>query len=92
MLLDAVDEVALFVYVFTGVYILAIFAYILTSWVQLPYSLRPVQRFLYEACEPYLRIWRRIVPMAGPIDLSPLVAVLVLFAAERIVVAVLDRL
>ena len=72
MLLDAVDEVALFVYVFTGVYILAIFAYILTSWVQLPYSLRPIQRFLNDVCEPYLRLWRRMLPFAmGPIDFSP---------------------
>ena len=54
MLLDAVSEVELFVNVFVDVYILAILAYILTSWVQLPYSLRPVQRFLYDVCEPYL--------------------------------------
>jgi hypothetical protein len=37
MLLDAVSEVELFVNVFVGVYILAILAYIITSWVQLPY-------------------------------------------------------
>ena len=39
---------------------LAILLYILTSWVRLPYSLEPVQRFLYDVCEPYLRLWRRI--------------------------------
>lgn len=93
MLLDAVSEVELFVNVFVGVYILAIFAYIITSWVQLPYSLRPVQRFLYDVCEPYLRLWRRLLPFArGPIDFSPMVAVLALFAFERILIAVLGRL
>jgi uncharacterized protein YggT (Ycf19 family) len=51
-----------------------------------------VQHFLYEACEPYLRMWRRILPMAGPIDLSPMVAVIALIAFNRIVVAVLERL
>ncbi|HVC87082.1 MAG TPA: YggT family protein [Gaiellaceae bacterium] len=93
MLLDAVTEVELFVNVFVGVYILAILAYILTSWVQLPYSLRPVQRFLYDVCEPYLRLWRRLLPFsAGPFDFSPMVAVFALIAVERIVIAVLDRL
>jgi len=48
MVLDAVSQGELFLNVFVGVYILTIFAYILTSWIQLPYSLRPVQRFLYD--------------------------------------------
>ena len=93
MLLDAVTEVELFVNVFVGVYILAILAYIITSWVQLPYSLRPVQRFLSELCEPYLRLWRRLLPFGmGPIDLSPMVGVFALIVAERIVIAILDQL
>jgi YggT family protein len=92
MVLDAVTEVELFVNVFVGVYILAIFAYIITSWVQLPYSLRPVQRFLYDLCEPYLRIWRRVLPPMGPLDLSPMVATLALIVVERIAIAILDRL
>jgi YggT family protein len=93
MLLDAVSEVELFVNVFVGVYILAILAYIITSWVQLPYSLRPVQRFLNELCEPYLRLWRRILPFSmGPIDFSPMVAVFALIAVERILIAILDHL
>jgi uncharacterized protein YggT (Ycf19 family) len=93
MLLDAVSEVELFVNVFFDVYILAILAYILTSWVQLPYSLRPIQRFLQDACEPYLRFWRRILPFrVGAFDLSPMVGVLALIAVERVLIAVLDRL
>jgi len=93
MVLDAISSVELFVNVFVGVYILAILAYILTSWVQLPYSLRPVQRFLYDLCEPYLRAWRRALPFsAGPIDFSPMIAVVALIVLERIVIAILGRL
>ena len=93
MVLDALTEVELFVNVFVGVYTLAILAYILTSWVQLPYSLRPVQRFLYELCDPYLRLWRRLIPVsAGPIDFTPMVAVIALILADRIFDAVLSRL
>jgi uncharacterized protein YggT (Ycf19 family) len=92
VVLDTVTQVELFLNVFVSVYVLVIFLYVLTSWIQLPYSLRGVQRFLYDVCEPYLRLWRRILPMAGPIDLSPMVAVIALIVVERIVVAILDRL
>jgi YggT family protein len=92
VVLDTVTAVEHFLDVFVGVYVLVIFLYVLASWIQLPYSLRPVQRFLYDVCEPYLRLWRRMLPMAGPIDLSPMVAVIALVVLERIVVAVLDRL
>jgi YggT family protein len=92
VVLDTVTAVEHFLDVFVGVYVLVIFLYVLASWIQLPYSLRPVQRFLYDVCEPYLRLWRRILPTAGPIDLSPMVAVIALVVAERVVVAVLDRL
>ena len=93
MVLDAIDQVELFVDVFISVYTLALFAYVLTSWVQLPYSLRPVQRFLYDACEPYLRFWRRVLPLStGPMDFSPIVGFLALIAFDRIAIAVLERL
>ena len=92
VVLDTVTQVERFLGVFVGVYVLVILLYVLTSWIQLPYSLRPVQRFLYDVCEPYLRLWRRLLPMAGPFDLSPMAAVIALIVAERIVVALLDRL
>jgi uncharacterized protein YggT (Ycf19 family) len=92
ILLDAISQVERFLDVFVGVYVLAIFVYVLLSWVQLPYSLRPVQRFFYDVCEPYLRMWRRILPSMGPLDLSPIVGVFALIFAERIVIAILDRL
>jgi uncharacterized protein YggT (Ycf19 family) len=93
MVLDAVSAVETFVNVFVAVYILAILAYILTSWVQLPYSLRPIQRFLYDVCEPYLRFWRRVIPLsAGPIDFSPIVGVLALIVLDTILNSILSRL
>jgi YggT family protein len=93
VVLDTLTQVELFVDVFVGVYTLAILAYILTTWVHLPYSLRPVQRFLYDVCDPYLRLWRRIIPASfGPIDLTPMVAVIALVAFDRIFIAILERL
>ena len=92
LLADAVSAAQSFVNVFVGVYVLLIFAYILTSWVRLPYSLSPVQRFLYEVCEPYLRLFRRFLPPFGPLDLSPIVGVFVLIILGRVVVGLLGLL
>ena len=93
-LADAVDSIQRFVDVFVLVYILLIFAYILTSWFRMPYSpwLNRIQRFLYDVCEPYLRIFRRFVPQIGPLDLSPMVAVLVLLFAQQLFNALLDSI
>ena len=90
MLLDAIGEIELFVYVFSTVYVIVLIAYVLTSWVRLPYSLQPVQRFLYDVCEPYLRLWRRILPTFGAIDLSPLVGIIVVEVAAQVVIRILN--
>lgn len=94
VLFDAVDQVRTFIDTFVLVYILVIFVYIITSWVRLPYSpwLNRIQRFLYDVSEPYLRIFRRIVPPLGPLDLSPLIAVFTLVLLNRVVDRLLDLL
>ena len=92
MVLDAVSNVQQFVDVFIEVYVLVIFLYVLASWIRLPYSLNPVQRFLSEVCEPYLRLWRRYLPSAGGLDFTPLVAVLALVLLRVVLDSVLNRL
>jgi YggT family protein len=92
VVLDAVTQVELFINVFISVYALVVFLYVLTSWIRLPYSFNPVQRFLYEVCEPYLRLWRRVLPSFGGLDLSPMVAIFALVVLGQIVVNLLDRL
>ena len=86
LLYDAVDRVVSFAKVFIYVYSILILAYIITSWVRLPYSLwlNRIQRFLYDVCDPYLRIWRRILPTFGPLDLSPVVGVAFLYILSNI--------
>ena len=91
MVLDAINQVGLFIDVFIAVYALIVFAYVLTSWVKLPYSLSPVQRFLNDVCEPYLRLWRRILPSVGPLDLSPIVGFFGLVVLREIVNNILER-
>ena len=94
LLFDVVDSVQSFISVFIFVYTLLILAYILTAWVRLPYSpwLNRIQRFLYDVCDPYLRLFRRILPTFGPLDLSPVVAVAALVIVGRVVNTLLGRL
>ena len=93
MLLDAITQVKLFVSVFTGVYSLVLFVYVLLSWVRLPSSLGPLRGFLNDVCEPYLRLWRRLLPFStGPIDFSPMVGIIAVYAAGQIINALLDQL
>ena len=89
----AVTSIDEFLYVFASVYTLVILAYILTSWLRLPYSptLNRIQRFLYDVCEPYLRLFRRVLPSMGPLDLSPMIAVFVLWIVEQLVVRLIDN-
>jgi uncharacterized protein YggT (Ycf19 family) len=94
LLYDAVDNVASFVQVFVTVYSLLILGYIITSWVRLPYSpwLNRIQRFLYDVCDPYLRLFRRFVPPVGPLDLSPMIGVLVLVVLQQVLRAIFNQL
>ena len=92
VLADTASSVQRFVSVFFQVYILLILAYVLTSWIRMPYALHRVQRFLDDVCEPYIRIFRRILPSLGPLDLSPIVAVITLVVAQRVLVDLIGRL
>jgi YggT family protein len=91
MLCSVTDQVMLFVDIFVYVYSLVIFLYVLSSWIPLPYnrSLNRIRQFLADACDPYLRLFRRVLPSLGGIDLSPIVAVLVLWLGDQLVHEVL---
>ena len=94
---DAIDNVQLFISIFAGVYSLAILAYIILSMFAqggLPYSLRSVHRFFYDVCEPYLALFRRLLPFLriGMFDLSPIVALIALQVVARLLIALLEGL
>jgi uncharacterized protein YggT (Ycf19 family) len=82
LLLDVGTTLQSFVNVFVSIYVLMIFAVVLLSWIRLPYSRTSaaVQEFLDEVVRPYLRLFR-FVPPLGPIDLSPIIAIVVLVVA-----------
>ena len=82
---SAREQIANFVGALLTVYIILIFAYILTSLIfafggRIPYSRwsSAVLGFLRDVCEPYLGLFRRFIPPIGPVDVSPIVAILLL--------------
>ncbi|MGH3005702.1 MAG: YggT family protein [Gaiellaceae bacterium] len=89
----AVDTLRDFVYVLYLVYLICIIAYIITSWIPLPYNvtLNRIQRFLYDVVDPYLRIFRRFIPQLNlgglGLDLSPIIGIIVLTIVHRLVQA-----
>lgn len=84
--------IADFVLALTWVYTLVIFAYILTSLaftagLRIPYSRTSdaILGFLRDVCEPYLRLFRRILPSFGGLDLSPILGVILLQVAGTLI-------
>ena len=89
---DARGTIADYIDALITVYWIIILAYILLGWVEMfggriPYSrtTSAIIGFLRDAAEPYLNLFRKILPPVGGFDLSPIIAILVLFFVGRIV-------
>jgi uncharacterized protein YggT (Ycf19 family) len=96
ILASAGGQVANFIDALVWVYSIIIIAYIFTSMFftvggRIPYSRwsRGLLDFLRDVSEPYLSIFRRFIPPIGPLDLSPMVAIIVLVIVGNIVSGVI---
>jgi len=90
------EEIADFVSALIWVYTLCIIAWIVFQLVfslgaRVPYNrvFNAILDFLRDVSEPYLRIFRRLGLRAGPIDFSPIVAILVLRIVGGLIVALI---
>jgi YggT family protein len=86
-------DVADYVQALFLVYFILIFANIVLSFIpRMPFSLwsQAIINFIRETTDPYINIFRRIIrPIGGgpiSIDLSPMLAIIVLFALNAIIV------
>lgn len=88
-------DIADFVQALIFVYWALIIANVLLSWIQqfrpIPYNLtvRAVTGFVEETTEPYLNVLRRWVPRIGPLDISPIVALILLSVVGALVVGLI---
>jgi len=70
------------------VYTFLIIAEVLMSWV--PHDrYHPVFRFIEEVTEPVLRPFRRLIPVVGGIDFSPIVALMAVELVRRVILSLL---
>ena len=84
-LMEVRQEIADFVDALIGVYSICIIAWVVVSFVfslgvRVPYNrfANAILDFLRDVSEPFLRIFRRLGLRIGPLDLSPIVALLTL--------------
>jgi YggT family protein len=91
------EQIAEFLNALILVYTICIIAWIVSSLVfalgaRVPYSraTSAILDFLRDVSEPYLRIFRRLGLRIGPLDLSPMVAILVLQIGGGIIVGLID--
>ena len=91
------SDIASYVDALFLVYIILIFARILLSWIpRMPYNptLSAIVKFIHEVTDPYLNLFRRILPPVGgggfALDLSPIIGVFVLLILRAIVVGAIQ--
>lgn len=89
-------DVANYVSALILVYIVLIFIHILLTMlfsfgVRVPYArwTDAVLGFLRDVCDPYLRLFRKFIPPLGAFDLSPIVAIIVLYVLRVVLVALI---
>ncbi|HEU4930726.1 MAG TPA: YggT family protein [Pyrinomonadaceae bacterium] len=77
-------------YGFLSIYSLLVVIRVIFSWTMLSYSNR-IMRFLIDVTEPLLGPLRRVVPLLGRIDISPIVALLILWLFQAAIMGTLLR-
>lgn len=90
------QDVADYVAALFLVYIILILIRVLISWIpRMPYNpaLRAALDFVSQTTDPYLNLFRRILPPIGGggfgLDLSPMIGIVVLYVLREIVVSLI---
>jgi YggT family protein len=63
---------------FLNIYLLLIFVRILLTWFPTVSWMNQVEAFLSPITDPYLNIFRSFIPPLGGLDISPILAIIVL--------------
>lgn len=71
-------------------YSLLIFVYIMLSWIPTKTGwLADINNVFAMICEPYLRLFRKVIPPVGMMDFSPIVAIIALQVITRLIYIIL---
>jgi YggT family protein len=91
VLANLVDAIATAVYMVLTFYMWLIIARAVISWVNAD-PRNPIVRFLYSATEPVLYRVRRVLPLLGGIDFSPVAVIIGIVVLRQFLVASLTEL
>jgi YggT family protein len=86
---DIAEYLSTLIYVYTLLIIVYIVVNLLLSLgLRPPYSRTTdaILGFLRDVCEPFLRLFRRVLPQMGPFDFSPILAIITLEIINAVVV------
>lgn len=67
-----------------NLYSLAIIIYALMSWIS-PNPYNPFVRFITNICEPTLSVIRNVLPRGLGVDISPIVAIAIIYLTKRMI-------
>lgn len=85
---NLLDAVAQILDIGLTIYFWILIVRALISWVN-PDPYNPIVRFLYQVTEPVLGRIRRVLPIMGGLDFSPIIAILAIIFIKRFLVATL---
>ncbi len=70
-----------------NLFIILIFIWVIVSWILSPYH--PLREALDRIVEPMLAPIRRVIPMVGMLDLSPMILMILIELVSRVLVSLL---
>jgi YggT family protein len=85
-----IRAIGFILYGLLSIYTLLIIIRIIFSWGMVSYTNR-VMRFLVDVTEPLLGPLRRVIPRLGWLDISPIVAILILWLFQAAIAGTLLR-
>jgi uncharacterized protein YggT (Ycf19 family) len=93
LIASARTEIADYLSTLIYIYTLLILVHIVVQWL-LAFGVRPpysrtsdaILGFLRDVCEPFLRLFRRVLPQLGGLDFSPIVAIIALEVLNSVVI------
>ncbi|HSS22347.1 MAG TPA: YggT family protein [Pyrinomonadaceae bacterium] len=88
--LAIIPTIGYVLYGLLGLYIMLLFVRVIFSWVTFSYSNR-FMRFVVNTTEPLLAPLRRMIPLLGGFDISPMIAFFIIWIAQSAVAGTLLR-
>jgi YggT family protein len=89
---DIINLLVASLYNFINIYSMLLLVRVLLTWFQTAEWAQQVMGFLSPITDPYLNIFRSFVPALGGIDLSPMLALIVLSWVGPILVGIIGQL